>query len=264
MACDSRGLALDGIHVHADGIHLGDHAAAADRHSVAGAQHLRAPDEGRRAAERVAIGFGLKTEHVVGQHGLQHLAVHRQRAQHFDVGKRDVQEQPDGLRRSRLAQLLRQREQVVVVHPDEIAGFEQRQQQARVALVHALVGLVLRVVVTEAVHEVVKQRPQGAVAEAEIEVAVLGLVHVEGCERDSILAHHGWFVAGDIGGFTIPAEPQSAPRLHGGQQSHREPTGCRATLGHGNAVRNRNQPGHTISSQLRESRSALPITPTML
>ena len=71
-------------------------------------------------------------------------------------------------------------------------------------------------------------------------------------------------VGGDIRGFAIPAEPQSAARLHGGQQSHREPAGRGAALGHGYAVRNGNQPAHTISSQLRDRRSALPITPTML
>ena len=141
---------------------------------------------------------------------------------------------------------------------------EQRQQQARVALVHALIRLVLRVVVTKAVHEVVKQRPQGAIAEAEVEVAVLVLVDIDRRERHALLAHHGGFIGGHFRDFTVPAKPQSAARLHGGQQSHGESARNGAALGYRNAVRNRDQSGHTISSQLRDSRSALPITPTML
>ena len=144
------------------------------------------------------------------------------------------------------------------------SGSSSGSEQARIALVHALVGLVLRVVVAEAVDEIVEQRPQRAVAEAEIEILVLGLVEVDRREGDAVLAHHRRFVRRDFGGFAVPAEPQSAPRLHGGQQSHREAAGRGAALGHGDAIRNRDQSAHTISSQLRDSRSALPMTPTML
>ena len=67
-----------------------------------------------------------------------------------------------------------------------------------------------------------------------------------------------------FGGFTIPAEPQAAPRLHGGQQPDRQAARRGAALGHRDAVRDRDQSAHTISSQLRDRRSALPMTPTML
>jgi hypothetical protein len=175
-----------------------------------------------------------------------------------------VQEQADGLSQPGFAQALRQGQQVVVVHPDEIVGLEQRLQRAREALVHALVGFIVGIVVTEAVHEVVEQRPQRAIAEAEIVVAELGLVEVDRGKGDAVLARHGGIIRGRLDGLAIPAEPQSAPCLHRGHQAHGEPTGHATSLGYGNTVRYCHQPAHTISSQLRDSRSALPMTPTML
>ncbi len=106
--------------------------------------------------------------------GAHDLAVDRQRPQHFDVRERDVQEKADRLPAARLAQALCQRNQVVVVHPDQVVRRACGARCSREQPVDALIGLVVLVVVADGVEEVVKQRPQRAVAEAEVEVLVVG------------------------------------------------------------------------------------------
>ena len=120
---------LDGIHVDTD---REDARRGAHRcRVVTPAQHVR-----DRAAELIMIGLGLETHDVELEHRCQQLAVLRKGSQHRQRWERSVQEQPDPLSAPGLAQAPRKQQKVVVVHPDEVIGPEQRRQFAGVAPVH--------------------------------------------------------------------------------------------------------------------------------
>ena len=61
----------------------------------------------------------MKSKSISGAH---QFAVDGQRAQRLDVRERDVQEEADRLPRAEFAQVLRERDQVIVVHPDQVVG----------------------------------------------------------------------------------------------------------------------------------------------
>ena len=75
-------------------------------------------------------------------------------------GKRNVQEETDRALHAELAQPAAERNQVIVVHPDDVARLEQRRELLRERAIHVLVGFVLLGRVAHAFEEVVEQRPQ--------------------------------------------------------------------------------------------------------
>ena len=58
------------------------------------------------------------------------IAVMRQREQNLNRGPRNMQKETDSLIASRVPQFLAHRDEMVVVHPDEILGLEQGLQAA--------------------------------------------------------------------------------------------------------------------------------------
>ena len=176
------------------------------------------------ARKRLAIRLCLKADEVVSQQGAQELREWRQGAQHLEVRKGDVQEEADRLSYALCAQLLRQGNEVIVVHPDQIAGREQRREPRGKQCVGLLVGGVFLVFVAKAGEEVVKERPQRAVGEA----AVVALVE-RLRQRDGGIAQG--FTAGDLrlpgllgGGLAVPPEPESTAGAHGGEHADRKPS----------------------------------------
>ncbi len=79
-----------------------------------------------------------------------------------------------------LAQKARHRDEVVVVHPDGVARLDHLHQNcAGEQLIYRLIGLVMSLLVPEAFGEVVKERPERAVA-----ITVVVLVDLVGRELD--------------------------------------------------------------------------------
>ena len=66
------------------------------------------------------------------------------------------------------AQLLAERDQVIVVHPDQVVGLDQRRDRLGEALVDPLVAAGEAAVIFGQVDPVVEERPQGAVGVAVI------------------------------------------------------------------------------------------------
>ena len=177
--------------------------------------------------EAAPIRLGLEAEHIVGEERPDEHVVHGQRGQHFRRGEGDVQEEAHGLPRSHAPQLLSERDQVVVVHPDQVARLEQRLQGVREALVDPDVALVVVAVEAGEVGAVVKERPQGTVREAVVVLLVVLVRQVRGGRGEAAAIELPGGDARAVGNLAAPAEPQPAGLLEGVEQRHREPAGQR-------------------------------------
>src|SRR3546814_18313875 len=80
---------------------------------------------------------------------------------------------------SQAAHLSRQRNQVIVVDPDEVVFSQQRRQSFREAPVDGPVGLSIAMPELDQVGPIVKDRPQAAVGVAEIAVLMLPRSQIE-------------------------------------------------------------------------------------
>jgi hypothetical protein len=247
---------------------IGKHARVRPPRAVldaaVGAQRGRPDHVGDGRAEALEILLRLEAHEVVGQQVADQFVVHGQRPQRLDVRERNVQEEPERLADAALPQVPPERDEVVVVHPNEIVVAQQRLQAIREQAIDALIGGVVRVRVVQRAHEVVEQRPQGAVAEP----AIVGLVilerQVDRGERDVLPVHQRGRSGHAVHGLAAPAEPQAALRLHGGEDAHGESAGGGGALRHGDAVGDGDDPVHSASSQERLSRIAELMMPTRL
>jgi hypothetical protein len=68
--------------------------------------------------------------------------------------------------------------------------------------------------VVDRVEEIVEQRPQRTVAEAEVELVVVGLRQLDGRVRDPIPYHDARRLGFAFGDVAAPPEPESPARLH--------------------------------------------------
>ncbi len=90
-----------------------------------------------------------------------------------------MQEEADGVLHARGAQHLAEQEEVVVLHPDDVVGPQERHQAGGEALVDAAVALFEAAVEVGQVEAVVQRRPQGAVGEACVELVIVHLRDVD-------------------------------------------------------------------------------------
>ena len=112
------------------------------------------------------VVVGMEADEVGSQHAADDLVAPRQRAERLVVGEGDVQEEPDGRIRQRLAQHRRQQHEVVVLDPQRVAGARFGQHCLAEPFVHAPVGLPFFFVEACELGEPVEQRPDGRVGEA--------------------------------------------------------------------------------------------------
>ena len=251
-----RFRALD---VHADREHAETQLSSADRDAAVGGHGFGPEDFHDRGAEGIQVASSLEADQVKARQLAHEFCVRRERPQCLDVREGDVQEESDRLLRAELAQLPGQRDEVIVVDPDLVPGLEQRVQPLGELPVHAQIGFVLRVVVMRGIQEIVKQRPDRAVAEAEvIELVVFGR-QIHGGEAQLAAARDFRRAHSVLTDLAAPAEPQAATGLHGGQYTDGEATRGDSPLRQRDTVRNGNQSAHRSfsSSGSRLSRNAL-------
>ncbi len=103
------------------------------------------------------------------------------------------------------AQKARHRDEVVVVHPDRVARFDHLHQLAGEQFIDGLIGLVMRLFVPEDFGEVVKQRPERAVAIPVVVLVDLGLREIDGRVVDVPVAHDVGFSRRLGDAFSAPA-----------------------------------------------------------
>ena len=112
------------------------------------------------------VVVGMEADEVGSQHAADDLVAPRQRAERLVVGEGDVQEEPDGRIRQRLAQHRRQQHEVVVLDPQRVARARFCQCYLAESFVHAPVCLPFFLVEAGELGEPVEQRPDGRVGEA--------------------------------------------------------------------------------------------------
>ena len=119
------GELLDFVWYHTDRVDPG-----AEVLPVGGQAAVRLDDAAHLAGDVVlegqAIGVGLEADQVVVAEGLQQFVVRRDGGEDFRRGKRDVQEEADAVADAQLATGFGERDQVVVVYPDDVVRFKQR------------------------------------------------------------------------------------------------------------------------------------------
>ena len=117
-----------------------------------------------RAQEVVPVAGRVERDDVGSEHALEHGRPPRQPREHLGRRERHVEEEADAPLRTRLAEQLRQQQQVVVVHPAE-AGHG-RIVRRREVCVDEPVGVPPRPVEGRPLDEPVQQRPERSVREA--------------------------------------------------------------------------------------------------
>ena len=226
--------------VDADGKHGGGHAAP-EGAGPAVAVHPPAGLGGDVLEEAMAVRLGLEAEHVVGEERPDEQVVHRQRDQHFRGREGDVQEESHRLPGAHAAQLLAERDQVVVVHPQQVVGLEQGLQRVGEALVDPDVALVIVPVEAGEVDAIVKERPQRAVREAVVVLLVVLAREIRRGRGDAAALDLPRGDAGVAGDLAAPPEPQPTRFLERVEQRHRESARAHALLRRGDAVADHHQ-----------------------
>ncbi len=148
--------------------------------------------------------------------------MHGQRAESIETRKWDVQEETDALGHAQGAQPASERDQVIVVHPDQIIRAQQSCGVFGESLVDLQVGRVVLFGVVQDLQEVMAQRPQRTIAESQVELFVLELSQVERGVRQPLAAQHlnrAGLAFGDLSG---PADPQATMGAHGREHGHRQ------------------------------------------
>ena len=123
LPCDRR-------HIDPDRKDLRPHDAAKSPQRPV-AEILAARPAQQIVAEAVEVRLGLKPDEIVGAQPFGDVVVVGQHAQQFGGRERRVQEEADRLHRVQPAQFLAERDQMVVVDPDEILRRQHRSQGAR-------------------------------------------------------------------------------------------------------------------------------------
>jgi hypothetical protein len=105
------------------------------------------------------IGEGLQADQVIGGQIARQLLMLGDGHEGLPGRNRNVQIEADGVLHTELPQFAGEGDQMVVVHPDQVVGLQQRQQQARQPLVDGLVTLEIAGLELGQVQAVVEHRP---------------------------------------------------------------------------------------------------------
>jgi hypothetical protein len=216
---------------------VGEHADPVDARAQAAPEGFRVA-VGRHAAARVAhhvvvkgelVGGGLEAEQVIAAQRLRQLFMRRDIEQDLRRGKRDMQEKPDAVRDAFGAQRFGERDQMIVVDPDDVVGLEQLDEAMREPCVDAPIAGVFVAFVLSEVVAVVEDRPQRRVREAAVILVVVLARESDGGEGHGALLLERRSGIGD--GFAddvaAPAEPHAARILQCTEYADGEPP-CRS------------------------------------
>ena len=93
---------------------------AAGAEAVIAETSLSKADPRQALCKAAHVTAGLEPDDVIARQHLEDQAVARQGAQHIDIRERDVKKEADGIVDAGLAQLVSQRDQVIIVGPDDV------------------------------------------------------------------------------------------------------------------------------------------------
>ena len=164
-----------------------------------------------------------------------------------------------------LPQLLGDRNQVIVVNPDQVVGLEDLRQLGREMLVHPEITCEVAPIELGQIDAIVQHRPQHPVGEAIVIFLIVLLGEVGHDERALPLSDRARFDCTGGNDFAAPAEPHALHFVENWRQRNFEParTVAGARTGKRDSVGDKNQPRQYRSSQLRDSRMAVRISPAI-
>jgi hypothetical protein len=174
-----------------------------------------------------------------------------------------VQEKADPRLDAELAQLLAERDQMIVVHPDQIVVAQIRVQLFGKQLIDPPIADVPVAIEAREVEAVMEQRPECSVGEAAVVAIELGLDEIERDVGDVAGADDLGHERPGVGGLTAPAEPDAAGFAQRGQHADRQAAGGRglAAGNRRNPIRNDDEPAHDLRRRRRRQRpSRLPLS----
>ena len=225
------------------------------------------------AAEVRMIGLALEAHQVVREQRAYQPVVPRYGCQDQRRGQGDVQEEADAMRAAQRPQFGGQRDQVVVVYPDDVVLAQHRLELAREQLVDPPVAGDVAGVEVRQVQPVVEDRPEHAVGIAQVVGIVVFTAQIQGDQLHParLGAVHFAFACLAAGrrlhDLAAPAEPQAARVVEHVGQCHGQAAG-RGLARIGHAVGNDDQAAHGAPLQITvsqgaDSRTAALIRPTI-
>ncbi len=236
------------------------HDAIAEMKAVA-AGPRQAAFVGDVAREIGGIDLGLKTDEIVVAQRRNELVVVRQRGDDFRRRKRNMDEKSDLIGMTAIAQRLGERHQMIVVHPHNVVGSEQRLQMPGEEFVDAEVAAEIAAREFGEVEPVMQNRPQHPVGEAVVEFLVVVLAQIDGGVSDVVVLDDPGRARIVIRRTPAPAEPKAATPPQRRPDRDFEPAGARVAIGNANSVRDYDEPRQYRSPQLRDSLIAVNINP---
>lgn len=194
--------------------------------------------------ERLLVAFGLQADDVVRAHELHQLFMRRHGPQHLGRREGNVQEEADRVLHAELAQAVRERQQVIVVHPDDVVGLHERAQLLRERAVHAQIAGIFLAIEAREIAAIVKYRPQRGIREAAIVLVVVAAGQADGrIGHVAVPLDHG--LLGRAGDLAVPAEPDAARLLQRVEHADRQPARRRTRILAGrHAIRYHDQSAH--------------------
>ncbi len=145
-----------------------------------------AQDLAHTIEERLPVGSRMESHHVIGTHRKQQLRRARQCVKQGGGHKRRMQEESDAIAHPQAAQLLAQREQMIVVHPDHVIRAQQRPQRLGEAPVDRAIALVVLAPEVDQAEPEVQQRPQRAIGEVDVERSIFRLGQIDCRVADAV------------------------------------------------------------------------------
>ena len=218
------GLLLDDVRHHADGIDAHAEIVAVGGQAAVFLQHA-AHLAGDVVLEGQLVGVGLEADQVIEAQGLEQFVVRRDRGEDLRRREGNVQEEADAVANAQHAAGFGEGNQVIVVHPDDVIGLEQRLQALGHGHVDPPIAVVLFPVVTRQIDPIVEDRPEGGVGETAVVVVVVALGQAKGHIVDVVLGL-GLGRPVFLDRLAVPAEPDAARLAQGVQYAH-----CQTTRG---------------------------------
>ncbi|VTQ83918.1 Uncharacterised protein [Stenotrophomonas maltophilia] len=229
------GLACDQLGVDADRESRRTEAAPAGCFQLAVVEYAATAEQAQVGLETIGVALGLEADQIVGVQRGEQSQVVGHRLQQVGRRHRDVQEKADAAADAALAQQCAERDQVVVVDPDDVILSQQWRELVGEQRIDLVVGLAGAAVVVDQVQPEVQQWPQRAVGETIVVAIDFALAQVHGDVVDVTVLLPVQRAAAFLYGLAAPAEPQAAALLQGGQQADRQ-AACAVLAGHGHTI----------------------------
>ena len=187
------------------------------------------------ADEISGIALGLEADHVILQQQRDELLVVGQRRQHLRRRHRDMKEEADAVGMAAAAQRVRDRDQVIVMNPDEVVGFDDLFELGREMIVHPHISGEIAPCELREVQPEMQDRPQHPVGEAVVVFLVVVLGQIGDHVGDVLVADRVRLDIRARHGLAAPAEPDAAVALQSRAQSDFEAAGALGAVPAGDA-----------------------------